>query len=70
MVIRSSGGVGFMDFLQWEYRKGERCHSGRGEENLLVFLCAGEAGLVHKLRDGVGFVRVFGYFIYNPHGGE
>ena len=38
--------------------------------DLLVFFCANEAGLVHEVREGVGFVRVLAYFVYDLHGGE
>lgn len=44
---------------------------GIGEaSSLLVFFCTDEAGLVHESGDGVGFVCVLGYFVYDPHGGE
>ena len=35
-----------------------------------MFLCADEAGLVYKVGDGVGFVCVLGYLVYDLHGGE
>lgn len=41
-----------------------------GRRGLLVFFRADKAGLVHEMRDGVGFVRVLGYFVYDPHGGK
>ena len=44
--------------------------SRKGGGGLLVFFCADKAGLVHEMRDGVGFVCVLGYFVYDPHGGE
>ena len=50
------------------------CESGRGVQegggDLLVLFCADKAGLVHEMCDGVGFVCVLGYFVYDPHGGE
>ncbi len=35
-----------------------------------MFLCSNKAWLIHELGDGVGFVCVFGYFVYDAHGGE
>ena len=50
----------------WE--SGRAVQEGGGD--LLVFFCADNAGLVHEMCDGVGFVCVLGYFVYDPHGGE
>lgn len=48
----------------------DRASGKRKQRDLLVFLCANEAGLVHEACDIVGFVRVLGYLVHDAYGGE